>query len=83
MKYTVQHTGYPVAGRPIQDDEWQVLSTHKTYSAACKRIIKERSHLDIHSWDDHYRIIDPNGDVVSMDRYIDEQAEKHYRKLNL
>lgn len=56
--WTVLHTGYPIAGRPIRDDEWKVYSKHKTFSAACKRIIKAMSHLSYGQWDDHYVITD-------------------------
>ena len=68
-KYTVQHVGYPVAGRPIRPDEWATLSTHKTESAAWKRIEKETAHLQYGQWDDHYRVLDPQGNLCNSDEY--------------
>lgn len=68
-KYIVQHTGYPVGARAIRPDEWVKLSEHKTESAAWKRIEKETAHLDYGQWDDHYRVIAPDGSVCSRDQY--------------
>jgi len=60
-QYTVEHIGYPVAGRPIRDEEWKIYSQHATLSAARKRIVKAVDHLSQGTWDDHYRIKYPDG----------------------
>ena len=60
-KYRLEHVGYPVAGRRIRGDEWGLLSLHTTPSAAWKAIKKHTSHLQPGSWDDHYRVIKPDG----------------------
>lgn len=67
--YTVQHIGHPIAGRPIQPDNWKTYSTHLTESAAWKRIAKATAHLDYGSWDDHYRVIGPDGAVCDREMY--------------
>ncbi len=43
--YTLQHTGYPVAGRCICDDEWSDLSRHSSITASDKRVNKLCEHL--------------------------------------
>jgi len=68
-KYVVLHTGYPVAGRPIREDEWKEYSTHATESAAWKRIDKDRDGLEPGSWNDHYRVIAPDGSKCDRDEY--------------
>ena len=60
-KYTVLHTGYPVAGRPIQPNEWSVKSKHASERAAWRAIERSSAHLSQGSWDDHYRVIAPDG----------------------
>jgi hypothetical protein len=74
MPYTVQHVGYPVAGRPIRPDEWATLSTHKTESAAWKRVTRETSHLQSGQWDDHYRVFDPDGHRCYWDDYYESDT---------
>lgn len=76
QKYTVQHTGYPVAGRPIDESEWETLSTHETESAAHKRVSKATEHLDYGQWDDHYRVIGPDGQRLSRDAWLMQEDEK-------
>lgn len=61
--YTVMHTGYPVAGRPIAAHEWTVYSKHATENAAWKRVAKATAHWENGSWDDHYRVIAPDGHI--------------------
>lgn len=62
--FKLQHTGYPVSGRPIDESEWKDYSKHKTFSAAYKRYLKATTHLSSGSWDDHYRFIDEHGNVM-------------------
>lgn len=71
-KYTVQHVGYPVAGRPIRDDEWKNYSKHASLKAAYRAIDKATSHLDYGSWDDHYRVIAPDGSHPDRQAYLAE-----------
>ena len=73
-KYTVMHVGYPVAGRPIREEEWKVFSTHKTESAAWKKVHGEREHLGPYQWDDHYRVIGPDGECNHYEFYYASRA---------
>lgn len=59
--YKLMHTGYPVAGRAIESDEWKLYSKHATLTAAIKKMDKAQSHLERGQWDDHYIIISPDG----------------------
>jgi hypothetical protein len=74
--YIVQHTGYPVAGRAIQDHEWKTYSKHTSMSAAFRAIERARAHLSPDTWDDHYRVIGPDGNIVDRQEYLDQQWEK-------
>jgi hypothetical protein len=78
-KYTVMHTGYPVAGRAIQPEEWKIYSVHKTKSAAWKKVVKAISHLGPGEWDDHYKVIGPDGQPCEYGEYL---AEKETEFLN-
>lgn len=79
-KYIIQHTGYPVAGRAIQENEWKKLSSHPSATAAIRKIRKETAHLSPGSWDDHYRVIDPDGRVMMFDKlYFEAEIEKANR----
>jgi hypothetical protein len=69
-KYTVLHTGYPVAGRPIQPEEWKVYSTHSSEAAAWKAVDKAKSHLEYGQWDDHYRVVSPDGQECDRWEFI-------------
>ena len=60
-KYQLQHTGYPVGAQAIQENEWSLLSTHSSESAAFQAMNKARAHLSPGTWDDHYRVIAPDG----------------------
>lgn len=65
-KFTVQHVGFPVAGRSISEDEWKVYSTHNTASAALKAVDKAQEGLEPGSWNDHYRILGPDGQAMNI-----------------
>lgn len=79
-KWTVEHTGKPYADR-IPDEAWGLMSTHATLSAACKRMIRERAHCQPNTWDDHYRVLDPNGKVLTLDRFEEwRMAQGKYPK---
>ena len=82
--YVVLHTGYPVAGRAIQPDEWKEYSRHTTESAAWKAVERATAHLDRNSWDDHYRVIDPDGNDCRRDMFYDakwmEKAIREYKR---
>ena len=74
-KFVVMHTGKPYAGS-IPADAWQVLSKHTTAAAAAKRIKKETAHLSSGQWDDHYKVICPDGSEKSYrDLYWELQAD--------
>jgi len=75
-KFKVQHLGFPVANRVVDESEWKELSTHKTWTAAFKRINKERAHLQPGTWDDHYRVIAPDGSVVDKQLWLEHLADK-------
>ena len=61
-KFTVQNVGRPYApSESIPENAWEDYSKHASYNAARKAISNYRAHLDIGSWDDHYRILDPKG----------------------
>lgn len=64
-KYTIQHVGYPIAGRCVAPEEWKEYSKHNTLTVAIKRIYKATAHLQYGQWDDHYRIIAPDGHVCT------------------
>ena len=78
-KYTVQHLGYPTT-KVIQEDEWKDYSKHASEKAAWRAITKATQHLDHGSWNDHYRVLAPDGTVCSQDRFIDEQAQQDYNR---
>jgi hypothetical protein len=71
-KYTVQHIGYPTSSI-IPESAWKTYSTHATESAAWKSINKATAHLDYGSWDDHYRVIAPNGEIRNRDQFRADQ----------
>lgn len=64
-KYKLQHIGYPIAGRPIEESEWKDYSKHSTLKAAIKKMDKCTDHLQNNQWDDHYRFIDVSGIVLT------------------
>lgn len=61
--FTLQHLGYPTAGR-IEEHMWKDLSKHRLASVAFKKIDKLTAHLQHGTWDDHYRVIDADGNTV-------------------
>lgn len=65
-KFTVQHTGYPVAGRPIDEREWKNYSDHASLIATYRAIKIYHAHLTTGTWDDHYRVITPDGEILSF-----------------
>jgi hypothetical protein len=85
-KWTVKHLGYPVTSICGHEHDWKVYSTHSTYSAACKRILKELEGVEPGTWNDHYKIFSPDGRETSTDEYINErelsarirESKKHY-----
>lgn len=64
-KFTLQNVGHPET-RAIRPDEWKNLSTHASAKAAYKAYKQHTAHLSYGSWDDHYRVLDPNGNVIDM-----------------
>lgn len=74
MKYTVQNIGYPTSNA-IPADAWKTYSKHVSLWAAMRAITKYTAHLDYGSWDDHYRIIAPDGHVVSIWEQNEEQSK--------
>jgi hypothetical protein len=75
-KYKVQHIGYPTT-KNIDEEDWLDYSTHASERAAWRAISKYRSHLDHGSWDDHYRVVAPDGSVCSADRWGAQIAEEN------
>lgn len=84
MNYTVQHVGYPTTN--VTPEMWKTYSTHATESAAWKRIQKATAHLDYGQWDDHYRVIDPDGNICSKDLFYakvnQKLIEKEWNKID-
>jgi len=79
--YTLMHVGYPVAGRPIREDEWKFLSVHASESAAWKRYEKHTAHLDGNSWDDHYKVIAPDGTICNYQEWaFNQRVERAMRE---
>jgi hypothetical protein len=70
-KYTLQHTGFPTT-RAIREDEWKTISTHGTASAAWKRTEKLTAHLSQNTWDDHFRVVAPDGTICRYDEYLND-----------
>jgi len=62
-QYTVEHIGYPTASA-IPADAWRTLSTHASLIAAVRAVDRYTAHLTRDQWDDHYRILDPTGNVI-------------------
>lgn len=61
--FMVMHTGRPYGPcEPIPEGAWKILSKHTTESAAWKKIKAETSHLGPNQWDDHYKVVGPNGE---------------------
>jgi hypothetical protein len=81
--YVVMHTGYPVAGRPIRSDEWSELSRHATESAAWKKVLKARKDLEPGSWNDHYRVIAPDGSECDLQTWQAARIADEARRLRL
>lgn len=79
--YTVQHLGYPTT-EAIRPEQWKTYSTHKTESAAWKRIKKARAHLEYGSWDDHYRVIAPDGTECRYRPYNDQDNPNQLTALS-
>lgn len=75
-KYILQHVGYPVAGRAIRKDEWKTHSLHTTENAAFLEMAAATSHLDYGQWDDHYRVIAPDGVICNIDAWRAMQTER-------
>jgi len=65
MKYTIQNIGHPTSSA-IREGEWKNKSKHASLWAAMRTIRKYTAHLDYGQWDDHYRIIAPDGHVVDI-----------------
>lgn len=78
-KYTVQHIGYPTTSA-ISESAWKTYSTHETESAAWKAIDKATAHLQYGQWDDHYRVIAPDGSKCNRGEYNAEQEMKAMKK---
>mgnify|MGYP000963963006 CR=1 FL=1 len=84
-KYVLQHVGHPMTGmQSIDESDWKTLSTHASASAAFKKIAAYRAPLASGTWNDHYRVIGPDGKVVDYQRWLDEQAiarsEREYQR---
>ena len=62
-KYRLQHVGRPQTS--VKPDDWQPLSDHASLKAAVKAINKRTDHLTPGTWDDHYRIIAPDGEIIT------------------
>ena len=77
--YTLQHLGYPTT-QAIRPDQWKTFSTHKTVSAAWKALKSATSHLSPGQWDDHYRVIDKNGNVQNYGEYAAEVDARIYAR---
>lgn len=80
-KYTVQHVGYPVAGRAIRPDEWTTYSTHQSESAAWKSVTRATAHLDYGQWDDHYRVIAPDGTTCARELFYAQEDWKRVKRM--
>lgn len=78
-KWIVQHTGFPTSG-PIREDQWATYSTHTSEDAAYKAIKAARAHLDYGQWDDHYRVIAPDGSRSDYNLWMAKQEEKEARR---
>ena len=77
-KYVLQHLGYPTTGI-IREDQWSTYSTHDTESAAFKQMEKATAHLQPGQWDDHYRVIGPDGQRCSYEQF---KTQRMYDKLD-
>ena len=58
----LEHTGYPIGAlQTVPESDWKLLSTHRTLSAAQKRMLREKQRCQrqngLNTWDDHYRIV--------------------------
>lgn len=78
-KWTVQHIGHPTSNA-IREDEWYEYSTHTSRDAAHKAIEKARAHLEYGQWDDHYRVVSPNGSIDDHYWWRQEQSDKAIRR---
>lgn len=81
-KFTVQHVGFPVAGRSIRDDEWKVYSTHTSANAALTAVDKAQEGLGSGEWNDHYRIVDPDGHIMNIYNMRIERSEKEMSRIS-
>jgi hypothetical protein len=62
-KYKIQHVGRPQTS--VKETDWQPLSEHASLKAAAKAIKERTKHLTPMTWDDHYRIIAPDGEIIT------------------
>ena len=81
-QWTVQNVGHPKT--TVQESDWKDLSYHASMKAAFRKIDKCKAHLDYGQWDDHYRILDQDGNPIDMYkercRIIGEQTEKEFSR---
>lgn len=80
-KFVVENVGRPYApSNNIPSDAWSKRSEHASMVAAFRAIERYKAHLSVGSWDDHYRVIDPLGNIVSRDEYLNEMSEREIKR---
>lgn len=80
-KYTVQHTGRPFGPtETITESDWSDYSKHASRNAAFRAIEKYKAHLSPGSWDDHYRVISPDGSRSQREEWLQERHEQEYQR---
>jgi hypothetical protein len=80
-KYTVQHTGRPFGPcETIAKSDWKDKSKHASEKAAWKAVDQSRAHLSPGSWDDHYRVIGPDGKECDRGYFNAEQDNIYWSK---
>jgi hypothetical protein len=77
-KFVVQHVGYPTTG--VTPDMWKTYSEHLTESAAWKAVERATAHWEPGQWDDHYRVIAPDGTQCDRHMFYDQIESKRMWK---
>jgi len=72
-KYIVQHIGRPIAAEPVTPDMWHTYKECASENAAWHAIDRATAHLSPGSWDDHYRVIAPDGHECDRWEFIYRQ----------
>lgn len=68
--------------RDLNREDWRTISRHASITAAYRRLKKETAHLTPGTWDGYYRVIAPDGSVLSRDQiHFEANLEAGQREM--